>query len=320
MAQSTKQQGKRKRTKRKKTSLPPVVVVLGILVALMASLFLLCLLFFIPKSMRAPEASSAETPILSFGSLGKKKKAAKAKPETGAEPAEQIIEDEDSMPPSELVAECFGTENGYKTYNSETLSADLGVDVSSYQGWIDWQAVAQSGVDYAILRAGYRGYTHGDTKADDYFSYNLEAATAAGLDVGVYYFSQALTEEEAVAEAQQVLSMVEGYELSYPIYFDWETVEDSNARTDTISSTELTACALAFCETIENAGYRAGVYFNLSTAFQLYHLGELLDYEFWLAEYRDTPTYPFKIHMWQYTDVGKVPGINANVDLNLSFR
>lgn len=299
--------------------MPPVVVVLGILVALMASLFLLCLLFFIPRSMRAPDASSAETPILSFGSLTRKKDKANSKPKTGKEPETEITED-DSMPPSELAAECFGTENGYKTYNSETLSADLGVDVSSYQGWIDWEAVAGSGVDYAILRAGYRGYSHGDTKADDYFPYNLEAATAAGLDVGVYYFSQALTEEEAVAEAQEVLALVEGYELSYPIYFDWETVESSNARTDTISSTELTACARAFCETIEAAGYQAGIYFNLSTAFQLYHLGELLDYEFWLAEYRDTPTYPFKIHMWQYTDAGTVPGINANVDLNLSFR
>lgn len=299
--------------------MPPVVVVLGISVALMASLFLLCLLFFIPRSTRTPDASSAETPILSFGSLTKKKAKASSKPKTEAEPEDTVI-DEDSMPPSELVAECFGTENGYKTYNSESLSADLGVDVSSYQGWIDWETVKNSGVDYAILRAGYRGYTHGDTKADDYFPYNLEAATAAGLDVGVYYFSQALTEEEAIAEAEEVLAMVDGYTLSYPIFFDWETVENSNARTGTISSTELTACARAFCETIESAGYRAGIYFNLSTAFQLYHLQELLDYEFWLAEYRDTPTYPFQIHMWQYTDAGKVPGINANVDLNLSFR
>lgn len=319
MAQSTKQHGTRKRAKRKKTSIPPVVVVLGISVALMASLFLLCLLFFLPRSARTPDTSSAEAPILSFGSLSKKKEKAKSKPKAEDTPDTEIIEEE-SMPPTELLQECFGTENGYKTYQSETLSAELGIDVSSYQGWIDWEQVSQSGVDYAILRAGYRGYTHGDTKTDDYFPYNLEAATAAGLDVGVYYFSQALTEEEAVAEAKEVLALVEGYELSYPIYFDWETVEHSDARTDTISSTELTACARAFCETVEKAGYRAGVYFNLSTAFQLYHLEELLDYEFWLAEYRDTPTYPFKIHMWQYTDTGTVPGIDANVDLNLSFR
>ncbi len=225
-----------------------------------------------------------------------------------------------TLPPSTLVAECFGQENGYKTYESPSLTADLGIDVSSHQGWIDWQAVAASDIDYAIIRAGFRGYSDGGTNQDDYFTYNIENAIANGLDVGIYFFSQALNEEEAKAEANEVLEMVSGYNLKYPIYFDWEPVEDNTARTATISSSELTRCAQAFCRTIENAGYEAGVYFNLSIAVHLYQLFDLKDYDFWLAEYQDVPSYPFAIDMWQYTNEGSVPGISTAVDLNLSFR
>ena len=114
--------------------------------------------------------------------------------------------------------------------------------------------------------------------------------------------------------------MVSGYDLRYPIYFDWEPIEDPDARTATISATELTQCAQAFCSTIEEAGYEAGVYFNLSLAMNLYHLYELKDYDFWLAEYQDVPSYPFAIDMWQYTNEGTVPGISTDVDLNLSFQ
>lgn len=315
MAQSTKQPTKKRAKSRKpkfKNSLTPVAIVLGILVALMAVLFLLCVLFFAPKHrvIHTQEAVS---------------EAAAVNPDDPDAPAAPGVKaptatDPPSLPFSELAEECFGEENGYKTYQSEALTAKIGIDVSSHQGWIDWQAVADSGVDYAMIRAGYRGYSEGETNQDDFFEYNIGYATALGIDVGVYFFSQALTEEEAIAEAKEVLAMVEGYELSYPIYFDWETVTGDEARTDTISSSEVTACALAFCKTIEDAGYDAGVYFNLSTATQLLRLTDLKDYDFWLAEYRDTPSYPFAVNMWQYTDAGTVPGIDANVDLNLSFE
>ncbi len=226
----------------------------------------------------------------------------------------------EALPLSQLTAECFGTENGYKTYQSASITADLGVDVSSHQGYIDWTAVADSGVDYAMIRAGFRGYTDGNTNQDEYFAYNIENAAANGLDIGIYFFSQALNPEEAVAEANQVLDLVSGYDLAYPIYFDWEPIDGDAARTDTISGRELTACASAFCSTIEAAGYDAGVYFNLSLAVNLYHLYTLKDYAFWLAEYQDVPSYPFAIDMWQYTSEGSVPGISTPVDLNLSFR
>lgn len=279
---------KRRKRKKKRGSMNPAVILLLFLAVLMALLFLLFHLLL----------GQHETPP----------------------PVETAPTVTETLPPSQLLTECFGTENGYKTYVSDALTAALGVDVSSHQGQIDWQAVADSGVDFAIIRAGFRGYGDGSTNVDDYFQSNLEGAMAAGLDVGVYFFSQALTEEEAVAEAAQVIALVSDYHLAYPIYFDWEPIDEDSARTATISGSEVTRCAAAFCRTVESAGYEAGVYFNLSNAVSLFHLYELKEYDFWLAEYQDTPSFPFAIHMWQYTESGSVPGIGEDVDLNLSFR
>lgn len=288
MAQSTKPKQKKK-TKKRKQSHQSMHVVLLLLVALAAALFLLIKLM----SHSAPsEPVPSPSPSISV-------------PPT--------------LPPSTLSLECFGMEDGYKTYVTDSMEAQLGLDVSSHQGWIDWNAVAQSQVDYVILRAGYRGYGSGSIHQDEYFEYNISSATATDLGVGIYFFSQAISEEEAAAEAYTVLSLIEGYDIDYPIYFDWEPVSDENARTATISTSELTACAKKFCQVIEEAGYEAGVYFNLSIASHYYDLYALKDYEFWLAEYQATPSYPFEFDMWQYTADGTVPGISTNVDLNLSF-
>lgn len=280
---------KRQRRKKKRGAINPAVILLLFLAVLMALLFLLFRLL-LGGSDPAP-APTETTPAIT-----------------------------ETLPPTQLLQECFGEENGYKTYVSDSLTAALGVDVSSHQGEIDWQAVADSGVDFAIIRAGFRGYGDGSTNVDECFQANLDGAIAAGLDVGIYFFSQALTEEEAVAEAAQVISLVADYSLAYPIYFDWEPIDEDSARTATISGSEVTRCAKAFCRTIESAGYQAGVYFNLSNAVSLFHLYDLKEYDFWLAEYQDTPSFPFAIHMWQYTESGTVPGIGENVDLNLSFR
>lgn len=284
MAQTTK---KRRRKKRKSTgAVPLLLVLLGLLLVLLLGIRML-----FRSGQDLPEETAASSPSVTL-----------------------------TLPPSELTAECFGTVDGFKTYQSDTITGAIGIDVSSHQGYIDWPAVAASGVDYAIIRAGFRGYSDGGTNEDECFRDNIQGALDSGLDVGVYFFSQALDQEEAVAEAQEVLDMVSGYDLRYPIYFDWEPIEDPDARTATISATELTQCAQAFCSTIEEAGYEAGVYFNLSLAMGLYHLYELKDYDFWLAEYQDIPSYPFAIDMWQYTNEGTVPGISTDVDLNLSFQ
>ena len=113
--------------------------------------------------------------------------------------------------------------------------------------------------------------------------------------------------------------MLEDYEIQLPIYYDWEPITEAGARTDTISSSELTACANAFCQVIEAAGYRAGVYFNLSLATRYYNLPELGEYEFWLAEYQDVPSFPFRFSMWQYSESGAVDGVDTPVDLDLCF-
>ena len=238
---------------------------------------------------------------------------------TKEEPVRVTAVAQETMPPSYVVKECFGTENGYKTYRADDLTAKLGIDVSAYQGDIDWETVADSGIEFAILRAGYRGYAEGETGIDEYFQYNLEQTKKYGVDIGIYFFSQAMTEAEARNEALEVLKLVDGYEIKYPIYFDWEPISDSDARTATISSTELTRCAQVFCQTIESAGYQAGVYFNLDLAAHYYHLKDLTEYSFWLAEYEDTPSFPYRFDMWQYTSSGEVPGISTVVDLNLSF-
>ena len=243
-----------------------------------------------------------------------------------AKPVEETVEPQVSvsvaptLTPSSLSAQCFGESDGYKTYVSDTVTAKLGVDISSHQEWVDWDALAASPVDFVILRAGYRGYGDGSVNIDSYFAENIAAARNAGLGVGVYFFSQALTQEEAEEEARTVLAQLADYQIDYPIYYDWEPISDENARTATISATEITSCAQRFCQTIEQAGYRAGVYFNLDIALSYYHLTDLMDYEFWLAEYQDTPSYPFAFGMWQYTDQGSVPGVEGGVDMNLCFK
>ena len=212
----------------------------------------------------------------------------------------------------------FYEEGGFKRYKSEDTLASVGVDVSSHQQEIDWELVAANGVEFAMIRVGYRGYTEGEIQPDEYFVQNIEGARAAGLDVGVYFFSQALDEQEAIDEANYVLEQIKDYPLSYPVIFDWEDIE-ADARTDGMDSVQLTKNAIAFCDTIEQAGYRAGVYFNQRFGYEEFALESLQDYVFWLAEYNDTPSFSFHFQIWQYCNDGRVDGIKTDVDLNLAF-
>ncbi len=229
-----------------------------------------------------------------------------------------------SQPPGELLPkndydlEAFSEQDGFLSYDDGTRTASLGVDVSVYQGQIDWQAVCEAGVEFAIIRLGYRGYTSGGLYLDDYYLQNIEGALAAGLQTGVYFFSQAINEEEAREEAEYVLQWVDGYDVSLPVFYDWE-LTTQEARTAGMDSETVTACAAAFCQTIEEAGRDAGVYFGQHTGYQLLNLLELQDYAFWLAEYADTPSFRYQFTWWQYTESGKVPGVETPVDLNLRF-
>lgn len=194
----------------------------------------------------------------------------------------------------------------------------LGVDVSQYQQQIDWQQVRAAGMRFAMVRLGYRGYTSGQLHEDERWEENLRGAADAGLQTGVYFFSQAVSEEEAEEEARFVLELLDGRELDYPVVFDWEYVS-ADARTAQVDAETLTRCALAFCRVIREAGYRPMVYFNPDLARSRIDLAELTEYDFWLAQYNDTMTFSYAVDMWQYTDQGTVPGISTPVDINLAF-
>ncbi len=224
----------------------------------------------------------------------------------------------EELPKNPFTEESFYEEESGYRYHVD--GSRMGIDVSSYQGEIDWQAVADSGIEFAVIRAGYRGYTEGVLMEDTYFHQNMQGALDAGLDVGVYIFSQAVNEAEAIEEADMVLSMVEGYDVSLPLVFDWENVSSSSARTNGISVQQLTDCAIAFCERVKDYGYTPNVYFNQLLGYQYYDLAQLTDYGWWLADYNAVPAFYYGgYHMWQYTSSGTVPGIKGNVDMNVMF-
>lgn len=197
--------------------------------------------------------------------------------------------------------------------------AATGIDVSSHQGEIDWGAVAADGVEFAILRIAARGYTEGKLMPDQMFEANYAAAVEQGLDVGVYIFSQAVSEEEAVEEADYVLSLLNGRELQMPIVFDWELIDHTQARTDAVDSATVTDAALAFCQRVEEAGYQSTVYCNGMVGYLRYDLARMQELELWYADYNSWPDFAYEFHLWQYSHTGKVNGILGNVDLNLYF-
>lgn len=229
------------------------------------------------------------------------------------------VSQDPTLPMNERAKECFGDYYGFKTYESDTETAVLAIDISSHQGDIDWTTVDGHSIDFIIHRIGYRGYTEGEIMLDTKWHENAAAINGTDMGLGAYFFSQAVTPQEAIEEARFVLENIQGYNINEPIYFDWEVVEDPYARTANISASEMTECALAFCQTIEEAGYDAGIYFNTSLVQQLLNLSDLMEYDFWLAEYNSYPSFPFAVDMWQYSDQGKLDGIPEKVDLNLYF-
>lgn len=230
----------------------------------------------------------------------------------------------EGVPVSKYDDDNFRTDNnGFKYYydNSE-LCSYVGVDVSDFNGDIDWQAVKDSGVDFAMLRIGGRGYGYEGTLYDDTsFRTNLHKAKEAGLYVGAYFFSQAITPEEAEEEAEYALSILRGASLDYPLAFDWEVIGgDESARTDGISPEVLTQCARAFCDKVKKAGYTPALYTGSQLAYYKYDLGQLSDIDIWYASYSDTPDFYYNYTIWQYSCTGVVEGIEGSVDLNICFK
>ena len=225
------------------------------------------------------------------------------------------------VPVSTVNTDNITSRNGYAFYTENgAVTSYSGIDISEHQGEIDWGKVKGAGIDFAIIRAGYRTYGGGVVTIDENFTDNLRQANAAGIATGVYFFSQATTQEEAIEEADAVLDAISGCDITYPVVYDWELIFDDSARTDDVSVETLADCCIAFCERVKSAGYTPMIYQNKTTAMHKLDLPRLKDYDFWLAEYGDKPTYYYKYDIWQYSSSGTVPGIEGRVDMNISFR
>jgi GH25 family lysozyme M1 (1,4-beta-N-acetylmuramidase) len=206
------------------------------------------------------------------------------------------------------------------SYGGEDYNYRLGIDVSHYQGEIDWEKVKASGIEFVFIRLGYRGYgEEGVLKEDSNFEKNIQGARSAGLDVGVYFFAQAVNEKEAIEEAQFVLDSLLEYNLQMPVVYDPESILHEEARTDHVTGEQFTKNTKAFCETIEEAGYDAMIYCNMLWQADKLDLTELSEYPIWYADYEEYPQTPYHFEIWQYSNEGTVDGIQGNVDLNIQM-
>ncbi len=221
---------------------------------------------------------------------------------------------------------CLSTDEdtGLKKYNDEKngITSKMGIDVSEFQGGdIDWKQVKDSGIEFVIVRVGYRAYGEsGELVKDAMFEQNIEGALEAGLEVGVYFFSQAITPGEAVEEAEFVLDLIRPYKITGPVVYDTEEIKGDTARTDGNTRQEFTNYCKVFCDTVEHAGYDSMIYANMKWMAFTLDMEELTDYDFWYADYHELPQNPYDYAIWQYSETGAVPGINANVDLNIWFE
>ena len=192
----------------------------------------------------------------------------------------------------------------------------LGIDVSKHNGSINWTEVKNSGVSFVIIRCGYRGSATGVLVEDPKFKANIQGAAAAGLKVGIYFFSQAVNRVEAVEEASMTIELIRNYKISYPVFLD---VEAAGGRADGLSAAARTEVINAYCQTLKNSGYTAGVYANKTWLNSKINVGSLGGYRIWLAQYAAAPTYNGRYEMWQYSSTGRISGISGNVDLNISY-
>ena len=215
----------------------------------------------------------------------------------------------------------FVPDGNYIDYTGSDVCAMRGIDVSEHQQDIDWEAVAADGVEFAMIRVGFRGYNYGSFEEDKFFHQNMQGAAAAGIKIGVYFFSQAISYEDAQAEARFVLEEIEPYRdsITLPVCFDWERITWQSARTDNVDAVTLSKCALGFAETVREAGYTPMVYFFRDMGYNVYDLSQLKDIDFWAGAAGTTPDFYYRHTIWQYSYTGRVAGISTDCDLDLYF-
>lgn len=215
-----------------------------------------------------------------------------------------------------------GKTEGIVDYEDDSFIVKRGVDVSKFQGTVDWEKVMADGIEFAFLRCAYRGYESGKIVEDETFEKNIKACNELGLDVGCYFFTEAKTEEEGIEEAEFVLNLLEEYEVEVqlPIVIDVEqSANTSKTRTKNVTPEERTKVVIAFCERIKEAGYEPMIYGNLKSHMRMTDIYQLEEYSKWFAYYRTPLLYPYKFSIWQYTSAGTVDGIKGDADLNLMF-
>lgn len=206
-----------------------------------------------------------------------------------------------------------------KYYENGKQISYVGVDISKYQDYVDFVKVKKAGIDFVMIRVGARGYGSGQLILDEYFSDNIKRATDAGLDVGVYFYSQAISKEEAIEEANMVIENLGEYQLAYPVAYDMELVENDTARTENLTRSEKTEIAKAFLDTIAATGRKTMIYGNKEWLIKEIDMSKLTAYDVWLSQTADVPDYPYKFAMWQYDFEGSVDGIVGYVNMNISF-
>ena len=235
--------------------------------------------------------------------------------------AEYQVEINKNVKPCQYDKDLFRHEGDKLFYDDETYDCALGIDVSYHQGYIDWQQVKEQGFDFAFLRIAYRGYgQEGVLKTDTEFERNLQNAQGAGLSVGVYFFAQAINEQEAKEEADFVLSLLNQRHLELPVVYDPESILDDEARTDDVTGEQFTKNTEVFCNAIREAGYEPMIYSNMLWEAYKLDLEYLKDFPIWYADYEAKPQTPYDFTFWQYSNQGKVGGVSGNVDLDIWMK
>ena len=223
---------------------------------------------------------------------------------------------DETIPENNYDWEELTVKGGFRSYEGGMV----GIDVSQHQGEIDWEKVKASGVEFAMIRAGYTGYETGEQRLDATFKYNIEEALKNDVKVGVYFYTQAINTEEANIEADFVLAAIEEYDITLPVTIDVEPAPSESGRANFLDIEQQTEIIKTFCEKIKAAGYQTMIYANTASLLESMYLSEVYMYGLWLAQYYKTPFFPYDFAVWQHTSQGQVDGIEGNVDLNIMFK
>lgn len=227
--------------------------------------------------------------------------------------------EKNSIPLHDYDLDKVSEKNGFRYYQDKNYDSKVAIDVSFFQGDINWEKVRQAGVEYAYIRVGYRSKDDGKLHLDSKFKQNIEGAKKAGIKVGVYFFSQSINRLEAGQDASFILEKIKNYKIDLEVAFDMEYVGES-CRISNLDNETRTKIAMKFCDVIESQGYKSIIYGNPTYLLGSVEIVKLKDYDFWLAHYTDSTDYKYKFKVWQYSDSGIVDGIDHKVDLNIIFK